>query len=92
MSIAGLGDTAAYWSAEGLARDWQTVAGGDGPAPWSAAAKALMAEPAPPPAPAGKPAPGPLAKARAIVATSQTTRAAIDALLSAVPAPAVPTQ
>jgi hypothetical protein len=86
-----LGNTQSYWSAEGLAQDWPLLAK-DGPAPWSDAAKSLLTEPAPPPPAKDQPAPGPLAEAKAIVSSSESTRAAIDALLSSVPAPAQPTQ
>ena len=86
-----LGKDDGYWAAMSLARDWSILARG-GPAPWANAAQSLLSVPSPPPAKSGQPAPGPLAEARAIVATADTTQAAIVALLAAVPMPAAPTQ
>lgn len=87
----GLGQDQAFWMAEGLAQDWPVLADG-GPAPWADAAKAYLTDPAPPPPAKDAPPNGPLAQARAIVSTTEATRAAIDALLTAVPSPAPPSQ
>lgn len=87
----GLGQDQAFWAAEGLAQDWPVIADG-GPAPWSDAAKAYLTDPTPPAPAKDAPPNGPLAQARAIVSTTETTRAAIDALLTAVPSPAPPSQ
>lgn len=86
-----LGKDDGYWASMALAKDWPVLAEG-GPAPWADAAKSLLAVPTPPPPKSGQPEPGPLAQAKAIVDTADTTQAAILALLAAVPAPAPPTQ
>ncbi len=86
-----LGNDASYWTAEALALDWPTLAQGDAGA-WSDAARSLLSDPAPPPPSPDQPAPGPLAEARAITASAEETRAALDALLAAVPAPQLPSQ
>lgn len=87
----GLGNQDAYWAAEGLAQDWPVLAE-SGPAPWADAARALLTESAPPEPAPDQPAPGPLAEARAIVDQAAATRAALDALLAAVPPPESPSQ
>ena len=86
-----LGKDVGYWASMSLAKDWSTLANG-GPAPWANAAQSLLEVPSPPPAKSGQAVPGPLAEARAIVATADTTQAAIMALLAAVPMPTAPTQ
>jgi hypothetical protein len=86
-----IGQDQAFWKAEGLAQDWPVVADG-APAPWSDAARAFLSDPTPPAPAKDAPPNGPLAQARAIVATTEATRTAIDALLAAVPFPAPPSQ
>lgn len=89
-----LGAEADYWSSEGRARDWPVLAQA-APDPWQPAARVLVGDPAG--EPAGSPAlnsaqtqPGPLARARAIVQSSEDTRRALAALLSGVPVPSMP--
>ena len=86
-----LGKDDGYWASMALAKDWSTLASG-GPAPWANAAQSLLSVPSPPPSKSGQVAPGPLAEARAILATTDKTQAAIVALLAAVPMPASPSQ
>lgn len=82
----------AYWSAESRARNWAALAEG-GPKIWQNAAAALHVGKAAEAAPLADPlAVGPLALGQALVDSSAETRAALEALLTAVKAPEVATQ